>query len=262
LRGISVRRIIVGVSFLIFLGLFFPGTAGAQPQGHIGNYCVECHNRFSADQPYASDLSVPMTNPRIRSIFPCSKEVCHPTNPVKFPQYAGKIVPNRWTLHLRICGNCHPMKNGSYDIHRIHRKFEELNLSRPPVDCALCHATPEGYNSSIVEVPPRPAAGLGDPMRPPWGGDCGYCHPSARGAERLHQVHKPVLAEMCDVCHGRAILERKDLIYRVTSQSPHAGGPKLDEGGERRFSLIQEFLFLFYNIAEWLEELFQLGRRV
>jgi len=253
----SLKWLSIFASTLLLLLSFTP--VYAQPQGHIANYCVPCHQKFSAQQPYAQNLSVTVKNPRVLSVFPCGKAVCHPTNPVKFPQTAGIVVPNRWTLHLGICGNCHPVADGKYNIHRIHLKFEELNLSRPPVKCETCHATPQGFNTSLVDVPAwgREAA-PGEFRIPPWKGECGYCHPSAAGARRLHDVHGPVIMNACPVCHSAAILNRKDLVLRITGRSP-----QVENGGETKgveeFFMVKEFSNLFEKIATWLESLYSQG---
>lgn len=231
----------------------------AQPEGHIAEYCTPCHRMFSAQEPSAQNLSVTVKNPKVMSVFPCGKAVCHPTNPLKYPQVAGVIVPNRWTLHLGICGNCHPRANGKYNIHSIHLKFEELNLSRSPVNCETCHATPQGYNTSLVDVPAwgREAA-LGEFMIPPWKGECGYCHPSAAGARRLHDVHGPVMMNACPVCHSAAILNRSDLILRITGRSPQLENG-LETKGDEKFFIVREFSNLFGKIAMWLERLYPRG---
>ncbi len=202
--------------------------------------CWPCHIRFSYKRPYSENLTSPIRNNNVLQFNSCSKDDCH--NGVKMR--GGIRVRN---IHAkssndRVCKNCHAAKNGTYQIHTIHLKPESVlenipeglviyksynwtlppdvvsDIKRPPVDCALCHWAHEGYNSPLVSVPPYEELYIANSSiknssirRPPWNNDCGYCHPSVRGAERLHDVHEPVAFKACIVCHSPIMLGRDDL---------------------------------------------------
>jgi len=227
---------------------------------HPATFCIPCHQRFYEMSKYALDIPTPLKNREITTIFPCSKPGCHKNNK-NIP------LPKRWERHLGICGNCHPLKDGKYDIHSIHLNFsllqppwelgypaaQNINLRNKSVECRICHATPEGYNSSIATVPPLNISIL--PIttkvtKPQWDNKCSYCHPAVKGAKRLHDVHEPVILKACPVCHTSRIFERKDFLRQV------AGEKALLEKGlieiKEEFFLIKEFRAYFSEIAEQL----------
>lgn len=224
----------------------------AQPPGHIGNYCVPCHDKFSAEKPYASNLSLPVTNPKVTRIFPCYKSECH-----RFTSL-GRWEERRYEMHIneKICKNCHAAKDGEFDIHSIHLKSENL-INRTPVECKICHRTPEGYNSSIAHVPPYDNLYIAESTLmntsirvPPWNNDCGYCHPSVRGAKRLHDIHRPVIKKACPECHGESIESRSDLFVKVTG----SGLPEKKDAIEKhgKSAIVQVFSNIFKEMAEYI----------
>jgi len=197
-----------------------------QTTEHPANFCIPCHQRFAENSVHATDIPNPMTAKYALTIFPCTKPGCHKINP-DFPE------KKRWSKHLGICGNCHSQKNGKYDIHEIHLNFslleppwvleypQNISLRTEGVECKLCHATPEGYNSSIVSVPPLNVSIPripGTVIKPPWNNDCSYCHPTVNGAKRLHDVHEPIILKACPVCHTSRIFSRKDFLIRVAGE--------------------------------------------
>ncbi|MFQ5800422.1 MAG: hypothetical protein ACE5HH_01715 [Candidatus Hydrothermarchaeales archaeon] len=187
---------------------------------HVGEICVGCHTRFSKDRPYANELPYNVSKDAVLHIFPCSKPACHRTPPTRFAPRGTA----RWTLHLKICDNCHPRWNSSYEtIHNTHLNFSYLALNRSGVECKLCHATPLGYNSSVVHVPPFPgdeSEFIGKIFKPQWEGECSYCHFTINGAERVHDVHEPVLLEACPICHSSYILKSKAMFDRIDFPYP------------------------------------------
>jgi hypothetical protein len=96
---------------------------------HPGEFCATCHYRFSQNRPYANELPYPVKNDALTTVSGCrGKFVCHRSNP--------NLPPHRRVTrrsHGHICDNCH-MKtnktNGSYAIHDIHLKFQDLSLNR------------------------------------------------------------------------------------------------------------------------------------
>ena len=187
---------------------------------HPGEICVSCHTRFSKDRPYANELPYNVSNNDVLHIFPCSKSACHYTPPTKFRP----IGTQRWSLHLRICEDCHPRWNSSYEtIHNTHLNFSYLLINRSGVECTLCHAMPSGFNSSVVRVPPWPDGEIeftGKIIKPDWKGECSYCHFTIKGAARVHDVHEPVLLKACPVCHSPYILQSEAMFKRINLPYP------------------------------------------
>jgi hypothetical protein len=188
---------------------------------HVGEICIACHSRFSKDRPYVSELPYNVSNNALLHIFPCSKPACHINNP---PTKWRPKGTKRWDLHLKICENCHPRWNTSLDtIHNTHLNFSYLMIDQDSVDCRFCHASPLGYNSSIVQVPPWPediTKFKDDIIRPSWGDDCGFCHFTIQGAARVHDVHEPVLLNACPVCHSPYILDSENMFNRINFPFP------------------------------------------
>ncbi len=189
--------------------------------GHPGELCVSCHTRFSVERPYADELPYNVSNPAVLHIMPCSKTTCHKTPPTKFNPRG----TTRWTLHLPICENCHPVWNTSVDtIHNTHLNFSYLLLNRSHVECRFCHTSPQGYNTSVVQVPPWPVEAYASPAgtiyKPKWAGNCSYCHFTIRGAERVHDVHYPVLLNACPICHSSYILDAPNMFDRIDYPYP------------------------------------------
>jgi hypothetical protein len=209
---------------MVIFVILVSAVAEAQPPGHIAFLCTSCHQKFSYQQPYAQNLSVPVKNSHVINEFPCYKHECHYSAP-------GQRVGNRYSLHMSkpVCKNCH------LDIHTVHR--DEVN-------CKICHLSPRGWNSSIAIVP-APTETMyyeGIMIGIPRSGECKYCHLDVSGARRLHEVHKQVLNRTCADCHGKAIESRTDLIARIT------GIPLPEE--KRVLPLpIREFSRLFDEIA-------------
>jgi len=183
--------------------------------GHPGEICIACHTRFSKERSYASQLPHVVSNNAVLHIFPCSKAACHRTPPTKF----APIGKTRWKLHMGICENCHPRWSTGFEtIHNTHLNFTYLMINRSGVSCELCHARPQGYNSSIVRVPPWPsgeAEFTGKVVKPDWKGDCAYCHFTIKDAERVHDVHEPVLLKACPICHSPYILKSRKMFRRI-----------------------------------------------
>ncbi len=212
---------ILFLSFLILMFAILQSDYAHAQWGpdHMAMYCTPCHSRFSKDAPFI------VKNPQVLSITPCFKQRCHESNPQEFPPPS--FPGDRWQLHMSICANCHPEKEGKFHIHAIHLNFSILQppwevknplnetLRNVSVDCKLCHFRPEGYNSSLVSVPPFNKSIYGPLFRPPWNNSCAYCHPSVAGAQRLHDVHEPVLVKACSVCHTSGIFEQGFLVGRV-----------------------------------------------
>lgn len=182
---------------------------------HVGEICVACHSRFSKDQPYSDELPYNVSNNAVLHIFPCSKPACHKTPPTRFAPKG----TSRWTLHLKICENCHPKwETPAKTVHNTHLNFSYLLINNSGVECGLCHAQPRGYNSSVVRVPAWPSGETeftGTIFKPPWEGECSYCHFTIKGALRVHDVHEPVLLEGCPVCHSTHILNAKGMFNRI-----------------------------------------------
>lgn len=189
---------------------------------HVGEICVSCHTRFSKDRPYANELPYNISKNAVLHIFPCSKPACHNTPPTKFRPSGTR----RWDLHLGICDNCHPRWDTSGEtIHNTHRNFSYLLINRTNVECVFCHASPQGYNSSIVQVPPWPPEAFEAAetiVKPKWRGNCSFCHYTIEGAERVHDVHRPVLLNACPICHSQFILNSESMYNRIKFPYPFA----------------------------------------
>ncbi|MFQ6136532.1 MAG: hypothetical protein ACE5PM_05070 [Candidatus Hydrothermarchaeales archaeon] len=242
-----MRMIILAcIIFLVVVGGAYADYD--DPSVHPGALrCWPCHVRFSYKQPYAENLTAPVRNNDVLQFRACAKEACHDSRPGVRSLWGGK----RYGIHVnsRVCKNCHAAINGTYDIHTIHLKPESIlanipqdlvlyenynwtlpqevisDLVRPPVDCNTCHWTPEGYNSPLASVPPYEELYIAGSAlkntsirKPPWNKDCGYCHPSARGAERLHDVHMPVILKACPICHSPVMLTRPDLVSAISGR--------------------------------------------
>jgi|GEM_PF-5541690 len=183
---------------------------------HVGEVCIACHTRFSKDRPYANDIAYNVSDNAALHIFPCSKPACHINNP---PTKWRPRGTKRWDLHMNICENCHPVWNTSIDtIHKTHLNFDYLTLNKSGISCDLCHSKPLGFNTSIVQVPAWPAdiqLLSGQIVKPPWQGECSYCHFTIKGAARVHDIHEPVLLEACSVCHSQFILDSKNMFNRI-----------------------------------------------
>ena len=127
---------------------------------------------------------------------------------------------------MTICENCHPRwETNIQTIHNTHLDFGYLTINRSGVECKLCHATPQGYNSSIVQVPPFPGADkilIGEINRPNWEGECSFCHFTIRGAERVHDIHEPVILKECPICHSKHILDSEAMFKRAGVPFPEA----------------------------------------
>lgn len=250
-----MRLLYSAVAFVIFfIGLAY--ASWYETVGHPGAICVPCHQRFSERSPYGINASIPVKNFAIQTIFPCSKPGCHKSNPA-YPE------KTRWKLHLGICSNCHLAKEGEYDIHENHLNFSllqppwELNypsnisLREAGVECRICHATPEGYNSTIVRVPPINITTLplpGTVIRPPWNNSCSYCHPAVKDAKRLHDVHEPVILEACPVCHTSKVFSNQGFVLRVAGEKSLLA-KKLIEIKEE-FFMMKELRSYFFDIAD------------
>ncbi len=211
-----MKYVPVIVGMIVAALTVFSADVSAQPPDdvHVGSICLPCHKNYS-------------DNPAITKFFPCSKSTCHRSNPTGRWGWGGPR--NRYSLHLQntVCINCHKGTPEKFDIHAIHRDFKGLGINRTAVECAICHWTPEGYNSSIAKVPPYEnlyvagSAIKNTTIRaPPWGGDCGYCHESVSNATRLHDVHEPDLNTTCKNCHGEIIERRPDLIAKIIGEQP------------------------------------------
>ncbi len=234
-----VLIIVTMVTALVAALTVFGTDISAQPADHIGTICVSCHKNYT-------------DNPVISKFSPCSKSTCHRSNPTgKW----GQGPRNRYSIHIQkaVCINCHTGTPEKFDIHAVHgTDFKRLDINRTAVECTICHWTPEGYNSSIARVPAYEnlyVAGSAikntSIRRPPWGGNCSYCHESVSNATRLHDVHRPVLNTACKSCHGKVIENRPDLIARVVGESsiPGIPGNETKKNGSR----ISKKLFGFFD---------------
>jgi hypothetical protein len=148
--------------------------------------------------------------------------------------------------------------NGSYAIHDIHLKFQDLSLNRSSVECNICHAMPQGYNSNHVSVPAW--SGLTNRYsetiyKPPWNQSCAYCHSIASGG-RLHDVHKPVLQNACPVCHSPLIFQLTKSTYlnnpattptSVDIEEPQTIIETIEETISAPSSPLGTELYLYYN---------------
>jgi hypothetical protein len=167
-----------------------PTTYFGGAQGHPGEICVACHTRFSKDRSYANELPYNVSLNSILHIFPCSKPACHRTPPTKFVP----IGTTRWTIHMRICEDCHPQwETPIKTVHNTHSNFTPW----PP----------------DVEI-------KGGVIRPDWKGDCSFCHYTIKGALRVHDVHEPVLLKACPICHSTYILQSKSMFERINYPYP------------------------------------------
>ncbi len=265
------------------------------PSLHTGALkCWPCHVRFSYERAYAENLTATISNNNVIRFSPrCAQEDCHRAIQTKGGVRARNIHAN--SPNSRVCKNCHAAKNGTYQIHTIHLKPESIlenipeglvlyksynwtlptdvisKIKRPPVDCALCHWTPEGYNSPLVSVPPYEELYIANSSiknssirRPPWNNDCGYCHPSVRGAERLHDVHEPVAFKACIVCHSPTMLGRDDLAIQQFGQ-PFPDGWKKEVSSTKTEKVLRqvtgslptrELSSFFEKIAEYMLAIF------
>ncbi len=189
-------------------------------RSHVGEICIACHTRFSNERAYADRLPFNVSNRHVLHIFPCDKGPCHKTPPTKFAP-RGKA---RWSMHMVICENCHPRWESSVEtVHNTHRNFTYLLINRSNVECKLCHSVRNGYNSSIVRVPPWPpeAFETGETIvKPEWEGDCSFCHFTIKGAERVHDVHQPVIEKVCTTCHSSYVLQNPGLFSRINVPYP------------------------------------------
>jgi len=202
---------------------------------HVGELCVACHWRFSADKEYADKLPYKIEDPKLSSINPCGKNSCHystSTGPTAF-------VPgstSRWSLHLNTCDNCHPRWNSSIEtVHNTHLNFSYLTLNRSGVECKLCHFSPRGYNSSIVAVPQWEEGYDKEIYVAPWNNSCAFCHFTIKNAKRVHDVHEPVLLKTCVTCHSEYIVgsprmfQRIGLFYPYEEEKPKTSGERIIE---------------------------------
>jgi len=244
------------LTLCLILLLAYPASALTW---HKADFCFPCHQKYSKDQPYAGQLPVPVVDTTVIYAKPCSGSRCHTSN----PDYAAPGQHDRWTLHMRVCGDCHRALPNStqLDIHAIHLRFEDLSnvgiggmvLNRQPVKCRTCHWSTAGYNNTpVAYVPPfdNLFAGnstiLNNSLRvPPWKKDCGYCHPMAANANRPHDLHRRVIIEVCPVCHGSSILAQEGLVDRIAS-----GRQPEDEGPQETPPPSNEFSRLFERIAD------------
>jgi hypothetical protein len=217
--------VILPVAWAIDLSKYkAPGVDFFRSPGHIASFCIPCHQRFAERSIHAVGLPIHVKDPSVLATVPCSKSRCHGSAP-------GGKYGDRWRVHMGICADCHPTDGGKFDVHSIHINFTQLlppwkvdypvpniSIRRAGVSCKLCHASPGGYNSTMVEVPPlNISASLapGAIIKPAWENKCSFCHPSARNAKRLHDVHEPVIIVACPICHTSKIFERTDLVARV-----------------------------------------------
>jgi len=220
---------------------------------HIGALCTPCHEKYSYRQPYAENLTIIVKNPEVIDMFPCYKKPCHYSSPV---EWGG--VGDRYIFHTKegICKNCHAPIKGEYDMHAIHRKN---NIS---VDCKTCHMSPVGWNSSIVTVPAYDNLYISGSIlmntsirTPAWGNDCGYCHKSATGARRLHDVHKQVIKIACKECHGQIIESDPDLIARIAEEPLPVEKAKAEPMPIRELSMlfdeiVRQFLSFYESLMK------------
>ncbi len=253
--------------FFVFVLIASIGIASAsnwyETNEHPGAFCIPCHQRFSEHSQYGAGIPVPVKNKGVVTLFPCIKPGCHQDNP-KVP------LRIRYQKHLGICGNCHPQKNGTYEIHDIHLNFsilqppwelkypQNISLRNEGVECKLCHASATGYNSTIASVPPLNLTAPvlpGTVIKPPWKNSCAFCHPTVKDAERLHDVHEPLILEACPVCHTSKIFERRDYVTKVASQKSLLE-KKLIELKEE-FFVVREIRFYFNDIADQLFKVYQ-----
>lgn len=236
------KYVLIIILILSSIGIAYARSPWLEPGRHIGALCTPCHEKYSYRQPYAENLTAPVKNPKVIDMFPCYKKPCHYSSPVEWGGGG-----NRYLFHTKeeICKNCHGGIKGEYDMHAIHRK------DNTSVNCKICHMSPEGWNSSTVIVPAYENLYIGGSILmntsiriPPWGNDCGYCHKSATGARRLHDVHKQTIKIICKECHGQIIESDPDLIAKITEES------SLVEKARMEPLPIREFSRLFDNIAE------------
>ncbi len=253
MKSILLLAFVLGIS----------GTVAAvdpyEGPGHMATFCIPCHQRFSESSPYAVNISYVVKNPGVLSIFPCIKPGCH--------KYNKRFIygESREALHLTICSNCHVAENGRYDIHKNHFNLStleppwklkypaNLSLRREEVKCEICHSR-NGYKSLIATVPPYESSiqGLiGGVIKPPWNNDCSYCHPTVRGAKRLHDVHEPTILKACPVCHTSNIFAKKGLVEGISGQT--FPGERIVKKAVEPL-LVKELRVYFNSIAE------QMGR--
>lgn len=253
---LRINRFLILSYFVFLISPLVSAASWYETTGHPGSICVPCHQRFSERSVYAADIPVPLKNPEIQSLFPCVKPGCHKYNR-NFPEDV------RWQRHLGICGNCHSQKNGKYNIHENHLNFSllqppwelsypsNISLREKGVECEICHASPSGYNSTIASVPPLNITSPAPPVtiiKPPWNNSCSYCHPTARNAKRLHEVHEPVVLQACPVCHTSKVFEQTDFVLRVAGEKSLLE-KKLIEVKEEFFA-VKELRSYFYSIAD------------
>lgn len=197
---------------------YVPNQFRGGMQGHVGELCVACHQRFSISKEYADKLPYKVEEPKVTNIFPCGKSTCHySTGPTKF----NPRTSSRWSLHLNICENCHPRWNSSFEtVHNTHLNFSYLTLNRSGVDCKLCHASRRGYNSSIAVIPRWEEGYEKEIYVPPWNNSCAFCHFTIKNATRVHDVHEPVMLKACAICHSKYILNSSGMFARIGMPYP------------------------------------------
>jgi RNase P subunit RPR2 len=231
------------------IGIVYAQSPYLEP-GHLGVFCTPCHQKYSYRQPYAGNLTASVKNPSVIDMFPCYKEPCHYSSPVKWGRGG-----NRYSLHMQkeICKNCHAGINGEYDVHTVHQRIKGIS-----VNCKICHQSFRGWNSSLVIIPaPRKeqifvyeGIEIAIPNK-----ECEYCHRNIIGKTRLHEVHEPVLKIACQDCHGQIIESRPDLIAKITGEPLPEKKVKLEALPVRELSMFfDEIARQFLNFYESLRK--------
>ena len=131
------------------------------------------------------------------------------------------------------------------------------------VDCNLCHASPMGWNSSKVTIPPSEDPYIADSalvnttiMVPGWGGDCGYCHKRIANLSTLHEIHEPVIETACVGCHGDVIKSVPSPIKAAVVEGEVP--PEIELSRIQKLAL--EYYFVFEGISTQLLDFYNFMR--
>jgi hypothetical protein len=198
---------------------------------HGGDICFDCHRRLNTTFEI---------NPGVQVMgLQANCDKCHGFFRTDDPERRAKGQE----MHMDICKGCHE------EVHTLHKERK--------IGCRVCHQSPRGWNSSIVELPAPKKEDMmvfeGVEIAIPKSGDCGYCHINARRAERVHDVHETELGKICKDCHptieeSRQARSGHELVKRYLWQ------PKGEEKAPP--FLVLEFSRYFTEISKNIEALF------
>lgn len=214
---------------LAILLILFLGTDCAYAIHTSDIYCARCHHNLEEKFEIRQGLY---------ASHPCEEVACHDSR-----------GEDRHAIHMKICEGCHD------GIHGTHKEFD--------IDCNICHWSPDGWNSSIATIPAygelyvAESAIMNTSVRvPPWGNDCGYCHPPAAGAKSAHDVHERVIKKACPECHGPGTM------FKSAPEHP-PGGDEEEEGEAQLEALpLRELVSFFDEIGRQFLRFYDFIRKV